>query len=81
MHVQEEEAGGAGALRDLRQVRIDRTKPTAERIRSYTEQIGNPYRFRVGDTVVSVTYAAVGKNGRVLSLNESFLAVLAAGKR
>ena len=77
MHAQEKEAG---ALRDLRQVKIDRTKPVEERIRSFAQQIGNPYRFRVGDTVVSVSYAA-GKDGRALSLNESFLAVLTAGKR
>lgn len=58
-------------LVDIRSVQIDPTLPMEERIKSYVEQIKNPYLFKVGDTVVQVEYA---NNGR--SINDNFLSLL-----
>ena len=44
-------------LVDIRDVKIDRTLPTEERIRSFVEQIRDPYKFKVGDVVVKVLFA------------------------
>ena len=44
-------------LVDIRTVKIDRNLPSDERIRSFIEQIKNPYCFKVGDTVVKVSFA------------------------
>ena len=44
-------------LVDIRNVKIDHTLPSDERIRSFIEQIKNPYCFKVGDTVVKVSFA------------------------
>lgn len=44
-------------LRDIRNVRIDTTLPREERIRSFVEQIGDPYNYLDGDIVVSIGYA------------------------
>ncbi len=45
------------ALKDICDVRIDTTKPKEERIKSFVDQIGNPYCYRDGDIVVSIGYA------------------------
>lgn len=45
------------SLVDIRDVRVDVSAPVKERMRSYVEQIGNPYLFRMGDVVVRVSYA------------------------
>lgn len=45
------------SLVDIRDVRVDASAPVKERMRSYVEQIGNPYLFRMGDVVVRVSYA------------------------
>ena len=45
------------SLVDIRDVEIDETLPIEERMKSYVEQIKNPYMFRVGDTIVRVSYA------------------------
>ena len=45
-------------LVDIRDVKIDRTLPTEERIRSFVEQIRDPYKFKVGDVVVKVSFAS-----------------------
>lgn len=44
-------------LVDIRNVKIDRSLPSEERIKSFIEQIKNPYQFKVGDTVVKVSFA------------------------
>ncbi len=46
-----------GRLRDIRSVRIDPSLPRGERVKSFLEQIGDPYCYLDGDTVVSVSYA------------------------
>ena len=44
-------------LVDIRDVRIDSSLPTEERIKSFVEQIKDPYQFKVGSTVVCVAFA------------------------
>ena len=45
------------ALRDIRDVKIDTSKPCKQRIKEYIDQIGNPYCYRDGDIVVEIEYA------------------------
>ena len=45
------------SLVDIRDVKIDQSLPVEERMKSYVEQIKNPYMFKVGKTVVRVSYA------------------------
>ena len=47
-------------LKDLRCVHIDASLPVPERIRSFVQQIGDPYHFKVGDVVVTVSYNGDG---------------------
>lgn len=44
-------------LRDISEVKIDTTLTRQERVKSYVEQIGNPYCYLDGDIVVSIGYA------------------------
>lgn len=48
-------------LRDIEDVTIDTNQPKAERLKSYIEQIGNPYCYRHGKYVVKVSFANTGK--------------------
>ena len=45
------------SLRDISGVSIDMTLPQQERIKSYVQQIGNPYCYLDGDIVVTIGYA------------------------
>ncbi len=53
-------------LVDIRQVHVDTALPQQERIRSFIEQVKDPYHFRVGDVVVNVSYTGGG------TLNDRF---------
>ena len=44
-------------LKDISTVIIDTTKSCDERIRSYVEQIGNPYRYIDNGVIVEIEYA------------------------
>lgn len=46
----------ATPLVDIQNVQIDTSLSEKERIRSFVEQIRDPYRFKVGDVVVNVLY-------------------------
>jgi len=46
-----------GRLRDIQSVKIDPSLPRKERVKSFLEQIGDPYCYLDGGTVVSVSYA------------------------
>lgn len=61
------------SLVDIRSVRIDPAKPVEERMRSYVEQIKNPYMFKVGGTVVRVSYADTQA-----TINDNFINLLAS---
>ena len=58
-------------LVDIRDVKVDRSLPVEDRIRSYVEQVKNPYCFRVGDVKVRVSFDS---NGR--TLNDHFTDML-----
>lgn len=60
-------------LVDIRDVKIDRTLPTEERVKSYVEQIKNPYCFRVGDVKVHISYSKEAQ-----TMNDSFSAMIAS---
>lgn len=61
------------SLVDIRDVEIDETLPIEERMKSYVEQIKNPYMFKVGDTIVRVSYANTQE-----TLNDNFANLLAS---
>ena len=44
-------------LVDIRDVIIDRTLSKEERVRSFVQQIKNPYCFRCGDVIVKTSFA------------------------
>ena len=60
-------------LVDIRDIVIDKSLPLEERVRSYVEQIKDPYCFKVGDVVVRVSYA-----GKDKSLTDSFTSMIAS---
>lgn len=60
-------------LVDIRDVVIDKSLPPEERVKSYVEQIKDPYCFKVGDVVVRVSYA-----GKDKSLTDSFTSMIAS---
>ena len=61
------------SLVDIRDVRIDRTLPMEERVKSYVEQVKNPYMFKVGNTIVRVSYADTNR-----TMNDNFVNRIAA---
>lgn len=44
-------------LKDIKDIKIDLKSPREKRIKSYLNQIGNPYCYRDGDIIVSIGYA------------------------
>jgi len=44
-------------LVDIRDIHIDVALPVEEKLKSYIEQIKNPYGYRVGDIVVNIRFA------------------------
>lgn len=44
-------------LVDIRDVHIDRSLPKEERVRSFVQQIRNPYCFKCGNVVVKTSFA------------------------
>ena len=50
-------------LVDIKKLRIDDTLDKPDRMLRYLNAVENPYRFRVGDTVVNISFA---ENGSVL---------------
>lgn len=61
------------SLVDIRDVKIDRSMSVEDRMKSYVEQIKNPYMFKVGNTVVRVSYA-----NTQATINENFVNLLAS---
>ena len=59
------------ALVDIRDVKLDSSMEQADRVRSFIQQVKNPYRFKVGDVVVNVAYTNGGA-----TLNECFADML-----
>lgn len=61
----------ADSLVDIREVQIQKDLPREERIKSFVEQIKNPYCFKVGPVVVNVSYSNSGA-----TLNDRFVELL-----
>ena len=61
------------SLVDIRDVKIDRSMSVEDRMKSYVEQIKNPYMFKVGNTVVRVSYA-----NTQATINVNFVNLLAS---
>lgn len=61
------------SLVDIRDVKIDRSMSVEDRMKSYVEQIKNPYMFKVGNTVVRVSYA-----NTQATINDNFVNMLAS---
>lgn len=61
------------SLVDIRDVTIDRSMSVEDRMKSYVEQIKNPYMFKVGNTVVRVSYA-----NTQATINDNFVNLLAS---
>lgn len=61
------------SLVDIRDVKIDRSMSVEDRMKSYVEQIKNPYMFKVGNTVVRVSYA-----NTQATINDNFANLLAS---
>ena len=62
-----------GSLVDIRDVKIDRSMSVEDRMKSYVEQIKNPYMFKVGNTVVRVSYT-----NTQATINDNFVNLLAS---
>ncbi len=61
------------SLVDIRDVKIERSMSVEDRMKSYVEQIKNPYMFKVGNTVVRVSYA-----NTQATINDNFVNLLAS---
>ena len=61
------------SLVDIRDVKIDRSMSVEDRMKSCVEQIKNPYMFKVGNTVVRVSYA-----NTQATINDNFVNLLAS---
>ena len=61
------------SLVDIRDLKIDRSMSVEDRMKSYVEQIKNPYMFKVGNTVVRVSYA-----NTQATINDNFVNLLAS---
>mgnify|MGYP007089391886 FL=1 len=61
------------SLVDIRDVKIDRSMSVEDRMKSYVEQIKNPYMFKVGSTIVRVSYA-----NTQATINDNFVNLLAS---
>ena len=61
------------SLVDIRDVKIDRSMSVEDRMKYYLQQIKNPYMFKVGNTVVRVSYA-----NTQATINDNFVNLLAS---
>lgn len=62
-------------LVDIRDINIDTSLPVEERIKSYIEQVKDPYCFRVGDVKVRVSFSDTDR-----TLTDNFCDMLARMK-
>ena len=59
-------------LVDIRDIVIDRAAPLEQRLAGFVRQVKTPNRFRVGDTVVTVSYARTNR-----TINDNFISMIA----
>lgn len=67
MNVSSKNGAPVPPLVDIRDVQINMALSQEEKIRSFIEQVKDPYRFKVGDVVVNVSYS-----GGDATLNDRF---------
>lgn len=48
-------------ITELKDIRIDKSLPPEKRILSLLEQVNNPYVYKVGETVVKVSFNGSGR--------------------
>ena len=60
-------------LVDIRNVHVDSNQSTEERVKSFVEQIRDPYNFKVGNVVVHISYSDNEK-----SINDNFSNLLSS---
>lgn len=58
-------------LKDIQEVSIDQSIPVSRRILQTIREVNNPYLYRVGDTVVKLTFSSTDA-----TLESSLLEVL-----
>lgn len=63
----------AEELADITKIRLDGCQTKEEKIKSFLEQVGNPYCYRVGDVIVKTRYS---ENG--VSFHERFEQLIAS---
>lgn len=63
----------AEELADITKIHLDGCQTKEEKIKSFLEQVGNPYCYRVGDVVVKTRYS---ENG--VSFHERFEQLIAS---
>jgi hypothetical protein len=63
----------SGDLVDIRNVHVDSNQSTEERVKSFVEQIRDPYNFKVGNVVVHISYSDNEK-----SINDNFSNLLSS---
>ena len=63
----------SGDLVDIRNVHVDSNQSTEERVKSFVEQIRDPYNFKVGNVVVHISYSDNEK-----SINANFSNLLSS---
>ena len=66
-------SGTQNDLVDIRDVHIDPNQSKEDRVKSFVQQIKDPYNFQVGDVVVHVSYADTDR-----SINDNFSNMLSA---
>ncbi len=47
-------------IRDISEVKIDQSKSSIERILDFLSQGFNPYLYKIGDSLVEISYSPVG---------------------
>lgn len=65
-----------GMLKALAEVRLDGERSKEERIRDFVRQIGNPYCFLCGETVVKVRFSQEENTASFEELFEKYLSSL-----
>ena len=50
----------AEELADITKIHLDACQTKEEKIKSFLEQVGNPYCYRVGDVIVKTRYSENG---------------------
>ena len=53
---------------DIKDLKVDKSKPKAQRIKEFISDVKNPYTVRVGDIMVRIEFAGVKSLSDALSV-------------